>query len=394
MLTRDLLQVQKWSGRFVAPRYWSPEQSAYLADKVIRKFKEGKTRGAIMKDMEELEDFQTYKFIKGLAAIMERRTVFEKRAPCNPAELRATLFSKGYVTHDENRQKLVAKVAEDFGMKPEDVDKYLWADIEENEILVSTENITPEELVREYNLSATQTLLFDALNLKFSVSGNYKNIFRAIKIHGLMYAVDATLTITIDGPLSLFRKTKKYGTAIAKVLPFIMSADKWTIEADIVCKGDKNTIRKFRIDSDLANLFPKQTKEPKDIFDSKVEKKFYQQFEDAIKRGWKIKRESTIIRAGPHVMIPDFEFEFNNKGFYVEIVGFWTPEYLKKKIEKAKRLESDKPIIFIVNKHLNCTREDFGEKVDEVLFYSTKIPTETITNRIKNIEKTSTIQLH
>jgi predicted nuclease of restriction endonuclease-like RecB superfamily len=295
------------------------------------------------------------------------------------------------VVSDEERQKVISDIAAKYGLSPDDVERDLWADLEENEVLASRDEASPEELIREYNLSSTQTLLFDAARLKFRISGNFQNVFCAIKMLGLMYSVDKGLEVTVDGPASIFKSTRKYGVALAKIIPHIISADEWEINAEILEKGAGGGVtRLFSMRSTAAHMFPKRAERGMEgTFDSKMEKKFYNAFSSAEKRGWRIKREPTILRAGPYVLIPDFGFELGEKGFYVEIVGFWTPEYIRRKIEKARRLESDRPVIFAVNKHLNCTKEDFGEKIDEVFFYSNKIPTEQVMKRMREIESAS-----
>ena len=66
------------------------------------------------------------------------------------------------------------------------------------------------ELLSEYNLSLTQTLLFDATELSFTASGNWQDLFHAIKKFGLIYEVyqDNVLWVKIDGPASLFKLTQ------------------------------------------------------------------------------------------------------------------------------------------------------------------------------------------
>ena len=44
------------------------------------------------------------------------------------------------------------------------------------------------------------------------------------------------IACSIDGPLSVFKLTDRYGTAIAKLLPSVVSAETWSIRAWIVRK--------------------------------------------------------------------------------------------------------------------------------------------------------------
>ena len=44
--------------------------------------------------------------------------------------------------------------------------------------------------------------------------------------------------IAVDGPLSLFKLTERYGTSIAKLLPDIVEAEGWRINANVVKEGN------------------------------------------------------------------------------------------------------------------------------------------------------------
>lgn len=123
--------------------------------------------------------------------------------------------------------------------------------------------------------------------------------------------------------------------------------------------------------------------------------------------GWNVTREPTILRVdygsnkgdgknkqgstgGVAVMIPDFGFEneTSDREFYVEIVGFWTPDYLADKIEKVRNVET-KPgvsLILAVNENLRGTESEFGD-VDEVFFYDKQVPVKPIVRRLNSIEE-------
>lgn len=86
--------------------------------------------------------------------------------------------------------------------------------------------------------------------------------------------------------------------------------------------------------------------------------------------GWSVKREPAVLEAGQYAFIPDFSLERNGSRVYVEIIGFWTPEYLRNKIQKINQVKEN--IILLVDKNLACSGSDF--KTADVLFYDKKIP--------------------
>jgi len=221
--------------------------------------------------------------------------------------------------------------------------------------------------------------LFDALGLNFKVGGNYQYIFRQIKYLGLMYEINDGIKVT--GPGSLFKKNRKYGTSLAKLLPVIMDAEKWQIHAIIETTiGGEPRVLDFDLDSDSKVALPIY-KETLSHFDSEVEQRFYRDFE-ALDLGWEIIREPDVVKAGNYVVIPDFGFYKDGLKHYLEIVGFWTPEYLKKKISKLK--EAEATITVAVNENLNCRKEDF---LGDVIFYNNKIPLMDIVRILRDMEE-------
>ena len=282
-------------------------------------------------------------------------------------------------------------------MPVQDIESSFWADREEYQAISSIEEICASDLVKFYNRSLTQTLLFDALSLEFTISGNYQEIFRTIKYLGLMYEIQPesnpeseSVTIRVTGPASLFRKTKKYGTSLAKLLPKIMRAPSWKLKAQIETEvAGEPRIYIFELSASKKEFFPDVTDVQEEHFDSAVEKNFLRRF-SSIRKDWIIKREPTVLKAGPSAMIPDFSLERRGKKCYIEIVGFWTPEYLEKKSEKVKALNEE--IILCVSKELQCTKRDFQKKGVDVIFYHKEVPLKPILERIRKMEKEQVIK--
>ena len=56
----------------------------------------------------------------------------------------------------------------------------------------------------------------------------------------------------------------------------------------------------------------------------------------------------------------------------LEIVGFWTPEYLESKLAKIRQVEADN-FVLAVSERLDCASEEFGGAADRVLWFKTGI---------------------
>ncbi len=366
MLTSELLVTRTHLGK-IEPVYAALDhESIEIACSVIDIFKRhtGKTYGYLLAELEELEEIN-YRMIRGLAALLERRCVIDMDSTIDPVEARRTVFEgcREIITSQQERQKVMAGAAEKLSITPECLEKALWADQEENLIIKEFRTVAPEELLRQYNLSLVQTLLFKASGMEIQIEGNYQHVFRKIKQLGLMYSIEQG-KIYLDGPVSLFKLTERYGVAFAKLLPAVIRSGRWSLKASIM----RNTLqgrRVFDFTLDHArNIFNPDNFE--ETFDSKIEKKF----SELGFNGWSIRREPAVLKAGIYAFIPDFSLERNGCMVYVEIVGFWTPEYLKKKVQKINQLKEN--IILLVNRNLACSGSEF--KTDDLIFYDKKIP--------------------
>jgi hypothetical protein len=195
-----------------------------------------------------------------------------------------------------------------------------------------------------------------------------------VKKLGLIYEAckDGRFWVKIDGPASLFKLTRRYGTAIAKLLPVIIANPEWTVEAKILWKYD-NEICDFKIESWKHRAVLKKPALSAASYDSIVEEDFAARFQ-ALKSGWNLRREPEPVMAGKQVIIPDFSLEREGIKVYMEVVGFWTMEYLLRKIEKLEKVDVN--MLVAVNETLACEKLARLEKHAQlnIIYYQDRIP--------------------
>jgi predicted nuclease of restriction endonuclease-like RecB superfamily len=371
MLTSDLL-VTKISKGKIEPIYALLDQdNLEIASSVIAAFQEhvGRTYDELIEELEGIEEIN-YRLIRGLAQILERRCSIESDAVIDSSAARKMVFeeSRGFITSKDEREKVLDKIARKLSIEPVDLEKALWADQEGNLVIKEFQTIAPEDLLRHYNLSLAQTLLFRATGMEIQIEDNYQPVFRKIKQLGLIYTIQDG-KISLEGPLSLFKLTEKYGSSFARLLPAIMQSTRWSLRASISRKTFQGKrIYDFTLDHTRRSIFGIESETTEIGFDSVIEKEFYL----LGFKGWVVKREPTVLKAGQYAFIPDFSLERNGTKIYVEIIGFWTPEYLKHKIQKLNDLQEKESMILLVNRNLACTGSEF--QADNLLFYDRKIP--------------------
>ena len=371
MLTSDLLVTKTSKGK-IEPIYALLDQDNLgIARSVIDVFGEhvGRTYGDLAEELEGIEEIN-FRLIRGLAQILERRCTIDADSVIDPAAARRAVFeeSKGFITDGKERRQVLDEVARKLSIESDDLERALWADHEGNLVVKDFQTMAAEDLLRQYNLSLVQTLLFRATSMEIEIEDNFQQVFRKIKQLGLIYSIQDG-KISLEGPTSLFKLTEKYGSAFAKLLPTITASSRWSLKASVSRKTFKGKrIYDFTLDHTWRSIFSPESETAEVGFDSAIEKEFYQLgFND-----WTVKREPTVLKAGQYAFIPDFSLERNGARVYVEIVGFWTPEYLKHKIEKLNLLQCDESMILLVNRNLACTGSEFH--AENLLFYDRKVP--------------------
>jgi hypothetical protein len=312
----------------------------------------GERRAALREALENTErEADSFKLVRGLAALLERDATFETQAAVPPRRTRRTVFECAEsvsVVDEGERTAALARAADRLGVEPSTVERSLYADREPNQVLTSFDpRWGPEELLEQYDLSLAQTALFDATEVRVRCS-EPADLVSAVKRLGLMYEVrktDEGRELVVTGPDSLFRSTRRYGTAFARLLRSVAKTANWRLTATIDDRGREREL--VLTDGDVSVPGVEPIAEP--TYDSTVEAEFAASFE-SLDTDWSLVREPEPLETGHRVMIPDFAFDYAPTGaaeesvaerfrVYFEIMGFWTPVYVEKKLDQLESVE-------------------------------------------------------
>ncbi|MEM2901414.1 MAG: DUF790 family protein [Candidatus Bathyarchaeia archaeon] len=400
MLPSSLLMTKTRRG-VITPVYAElTEENINVAKRLIQAYEShiGVKKGVLKDYVSELEDLgYDYRYVRGLSILLDRRSVFRFRVESNPADIRRRVFElvgeDGVPTNLDARKTILEKTASKLGIRVEEVESLLYADLEDELFLEDFKPLEAGKLVKWYNLALTQTLLFYSTEVKFTALGNWQRIFREVKRLGLIYDVweegGKRCWVKVDGPLSLFKLNRRYGTALARLLPIVVKGGDWVLEAKVLRSGfdGHSRLLDFRIEEWKHGklLEAEDQLESVTAYDSGVERDFALRFE-ALNTGWKMRREPEPIPAGGAVIIPDFSFEKGGSKVYMEVVGFWTSEYLKRKIEKLGMLK-DLEMIVAVDEELACHRVDRLKGAFDVVYFKGKIPLKPVLAHLKGVEE-------
>jgi predicted nuclease of restriction endonuclease-like RecB superfamily len=429
MLPAQLLRIKTRQGTIFPLFCEDNKEHLLLAEQLISQFNESVKKNEKKKLLEKRiatieSQWDDYKLVRGLSTLLERRCQFSisqsggDGSNVDPMTIRKALFEESSRMHlaltESDRNRVLDRIAARLNLSTSYINQIMWNDLEENMIHVGFNSIKQAELLGIYNLSIMQTLLFNCTKLEFSVSGgmNWKRVLRDIKRLGLMYnlqqsevsepdnsnADGSALLCSLDGPISLFKLTDRYGTSIAKLLPSIIMSKRWSMSAWIVRKTiSGRKIYEFKMSFSEAPsllLLPSTSKaRTAPLFDSSVEEKFANRFKQSA-NGWKLIREpDPLIVSNGTAFIPDFMFQKYDKKVYLEIVGFWTKDYLQRKIQKLMDIVSNKKIdLFVaVNEELACSKSipySGSSSQDRIISYKNdSIPIKSLLNYLKSIDQ-------
>ena len=88
------------------------------------------------------------------------------------------------------------------------------------------------------------------------------------------------------------------------------------------------------------------------LYDSSIEQSFAEAF-SALEHnhgtdGWQLEREPEPLLLEQGILIPDFALSRAGRRLYVEILGFWTPTYRERKIQKLRQLKERNDLILAI----------------------------------------------
>jgi uncharacterized protein len=274
-----------------------------------------------------LDDVATYEWPRGTAQGTRRIRIFAGAAAAHP------------VLDREARRSLLAEILDPIPGAHDEAVARLYADYPEfHRLAAFPREYSPEALRHDYDLAQAQALLYDASRIEVEAHRDFKHIVQYARLSRLLHrirrAAGGGYHLLFDGPASVLRRTHAYGVDFAKFLAALVQAQDWRLSAEIALHKKARPFRFALSSSDgLRSRVP-----PPRLFDSGLEQAFASKF-GGVRRGWQLHRETMLLEAGEHLLVPDFVF-VNEDGTEValEIVGYWTPEYLAEKFAKLARI--------------------------------------------------------
>lgn len=388
MLTSDLLRVKTTKDE-IQPRYIDATKKRFLnhAERLINVYDEyvGTNRGELDEAIKDIiGDGTDFVIQKGLSKLLSDRCEFEVVSPIHPRELRERIFALSSQHHPValepdhhhtmDRTQLLTLVGEEFGLTAEEVEAAMYADLQDAYMLQSFDTIDAIDLIHRYNLALAQAMLFRAthlyIELRDATAQRLRQMMRYIKFFRLIATAQPMghnhYKIHIDGPLSLFRFTQKYGVQMATFLPALLLCDNWHMEAEIKWEDKKPPFR-FFLDSEteLTSHYP-----DKGVYVTPEEKRFRKRWK-AFTSDWSLEPHTQILRLGTHdTLVTDYILKHEDgREVLLVIMGFWQRSTLIRKLELIQDFGPEN-LLVAAPARLRASQDDLPEELsDRVSFF-------------------------
>lgn len=270
------------------------------------------------------------------AYVLQRFRSSRAKPALLPRHARAALFRAA--AHAAGaRAAIVASAAERLEVAPGDLESALFADLPgERTVTPLAPAVSPTELALRINLALAQAFVYRASTVRIEMEGNARAVVRYAKLRGLICRVsrrDETggAMIEISGPYALFRHTLVYGRALGDTLPLLAWCRRFRLRSRIVLRGRQRIFSLASGDPIFPSAEPRR-------YDSRLEERFARELQK-LAPAWDVIREPEPVEAGGSLIFPDFALQHRNdraRRWLLEIIGFWTPDYLARKLAQYR----------------------------------------------------------
>src|SRR5262245_733964 len=357
MLTGRLVQV-RYSRDRITPRYIDTNDADWqeTAERLLELFRgqAARTRGELEEDVRETFGRDPAQVVhQGLAKLLLDRCEFEVVSGHPPEQLREEVFT----TAAEHRRRardapavgvhfardaVLREVAGRLGLTPELVEQGIFADLKSEQRLVEFKDTTAERLLARYNVALAQAVLLRSTRVHVVIRDEpprrYRQLMRLVKFHRLVCDVERAepdgYVFHLDGPLSLFTATQKYGLQLALFFPAVLQCANFDLRAELRW-GPQRKAKTFSVtpadglvshDADRGMYVPPELAMFADLFRKKV-------------ADWEISKETGVFPLGDGFWVPDYRLVHKATGrtVFLEVLGFWRRSSAERHLDRLRR---------------------------------------------------------
>ncbi|MXV76706.1 DUF790 family protein [Candidatus Poribacteria bacterium] len=261
MLTKHLLRYKIQNGQ-IHPQFIEPTDSELLkiAEQLIAVFETSpnQSRATLLESSKHIIDSTPGPPIvkRGLEKLLLDRTEFDTAPNEELIAFRHELFTETsrllsqeqFEDYADYQRKVLQITADKSPMEQTELSTKLYADLPSSQPVLAFNTLSAERLLHRYNAAQVQGLLLhcNTLTLKLadSMTAELRQLFKYLRFNQLLSTIrkeGELYEITVDGPLNLFYKTKRYGMNLANFFIAVLHQPKWELAAEIQFRNKRRS---------------------------------------------------------------------------------------------------------------------------------------------------------
>lgn len=398
MLTSEQSIVEYKDGRAIPDRLTQATHRHYrdYAERMLAVYRDGagRRRRDLHKTIEAIfsdEPDCPVRRIQAFCKLLDDAAVYRADPAGKASKLRLEVFSLAARLHplvqepdrlfEHQEAQAKAKLAQKMGMPWDQIEAALYSDVLAFQQLESFPGYPDAgTFLSRYNVAQLQAALYRAERVVVTATRDLKTIVRYAKLAHLLHEIErlgpSRYRIVFSGPASVLRETRRYGVNFARFLPALLACKDWELAATVQTPW-KATAKLLISDADR---FTSHLPAPQE-FDSALEESFADKFGPA-RNGWRLIREGDILHEHQATFVPDFTFRHDDgTEVFLEIVGFWTPEYLEEKRRTLRRFQRHRILLAVPKDSL---REN-AQITNQVVVYKTSLKIEPVLTALESL---------
>ena len=398
MLTSEQSIVEFKSGRAIPDRLTQSTHRHYTeyAERMLSVYRDGigRQRRELHRQIESIfadEPDCPIRQIQAFCKLLDDKSTFQTVPEGKAAKMRLEVFSEAGRFHplveqrdqlfEYDEKRIKTQLSDKIGLPWDKIEQSLYSDVIDFQQLERFDGYpNAQALLSRYNVAQLQACLYRAESIVVSATDDFKTILRYAKLAHLLHDIvrldSSKYCITFSGPASVLHETRRYGVNFARFLPALLACKGWEMTASVKTPWNKPAKLILSDKDGFSSHLPSP-----DEFDSTIEESFAEKF-GTKRNGWQLIREGEILHHQQKTFVPDFTFRHvDGIDILLEIVGFWTPEYLAHRRETLQQFREHRILIAVPEKSL---RE--GATIGEnILVYKTALKIEPLMEGLERI---------
>ena len=394
MLTKELLCYRTYRGK-ITPKLIDPEEVKLLriAEELISIF------SSSIGDIREKLEASTKQYVdtlpinnllgRGLEKILLDRTEFDIETKSEFFKLREKIFHYSFLfikakyqsvnsdlknSKEFNFEKYRSLVAQEIGLTVDQVESQLYGDLPPMQKIINFKAISAAGLLHRYNCSQIQGLLLRCekitIILNDAITARLRQLFKYLRFNKLLCKISRndefkdTIFLEIDGPMSIFVNSTRYGLNLANFFPAILHQKNWILVAEVRMGKNKTYTLELNQDCQIRSHYkhflsyvPKEI----DFLSKQIEFKI---------PSWKMTSATDYLELnGESVCFPDYLLTHNSgKKVQVEIFHTWHSAPL---LQRLQQLDSQNSVPLILGvKNSLLKNEELVKKLESSTYFS------------------------